>query len=62
MLSYQTYVTFASMCYLLTLCCFINFCRLLTLCYLLTFYVIYAHYRCAYTIHQATQLSLSCLI
>ncbi len=66
-LSYQTFVTFPSLSYLLTLCCFINFCHLINLS---SFYqasviflpfVIYAPYKCTCcTPHKHN--SLSCLI
>ncbi len=69
MVSYQTFVTFPSLCYPHTLFYFINFfrliklssssnfCHLLTLSYLLTFYVIYAPYTCTCTTHLTAQLS-----
>ncbi len=58
MLSYQTFVTFPSLSYLLTLCCFTNFCRLIkllsfsTLVFYSLFYVTYAPYECTCCTHH----------
>ncbi len=66
-LSNQTFVTFPSLSYLLTLCCFITFCHLVNLSsfyqasVIFSPFVIYAPYKCTCcTPHKHT--SLSCLI